>query len=90
MSAVAAFDGARLIYRLVEATNGERNPAKALAAVKGYAWTSPRGPVSIDPDTRHIRQTIYLRSVERRDGVLINQELEAFPDQPDSGYRPSN
>jgi branched-chain amino acid transport system substrate-binding protein len=86
MSAVAAFDGTRLIYKMIEATRGERNPAQALAAVKGYAWTSPRGPVSIDPLTRHIRQTIYLRRVERQDGEWINRELEAFPDQPDSGF----
>ena len=50
MTSVAAYDGARLIYKMIEATNGQRDPEKAVAAVKGLKWISPRGPVSIDPD----------------------------------------
>jgi branched-chain amino acid transport system substrate-binding protein len=83
MTAVAAYDGARLIYKMIEATDGVRDPAKAIEAVKGMAWVSPRGPVSIDPDTRHIRQNVYLRSVEKVDGKLINKEIQTFASQPD-------
>lgn len=87
MSAVAAYDGARLIYQMVEATGGQRDPDKAIAAVKGMAWVSPRGPVSIDPETRHITQNIYLREVEKVDGKLVNKELQTFASQPDWGLR---
>jgi branched-chain amino acid transport system substrate-binding protein len=83
MTSVAAYDGARLIYKMIEATNGQRDPEKALAAVKGMKWVSPRGPVSIDPATRHIRQNVYLRSVEKVDGKLINKESQTFEAQPD-------
>jgi len=83
MTAVAAYDGARLIYKMIEATNGKRDPDKAIAAVKGMSWTSPRGPVTIDPELRHIRQNIYLREVAKQDGKLINKEIETFPNQPD-------
>lgn len=83
MTSVAAYDGARLIYKMIEATGGERDPAKAIEAVKGMSWVSPRGPVSIDPATRHIRQNIYLRSVEKVDGKLINKEIQTFEAQPD-------
>jgi len=83
MTAVAAYDGARLIYKMIEETNGERDPAKAIESVKGMAWVSPRGPVSIDPETRHIRQNVYLRSVEKVDGKLINKEIQTFASQPD-------
>ncbi|MBC7575765.1 MAG: ABC transporter substrate-binding protein [Tardiphaga sp.] len=84
MTGVAAYDGARVIYRMIEATDGKRDPEKAIAAVKGMKWTSPRGPVSIDPDTRHIRQNVYLRTVTRVDGKLINKESDTvFADQPD-------
>ena len=83
MTSVAAYDGARLIYKMIEATNGQRDPEKALAAVKGMKWVSPRGPVSIDPDTRHIRQNVYLREVAKQDGKLINKELQTFDAQPD-------
>lgn len=85
MASVAAYDGARLIYRMVEATSGQKDPDKALAAVKGMKWTSPRGPVSIDPDTRHIRQNVYLREVTKQDGKLVNKELQTFEAQPDWG-----
>jgi branched-chain amino acid transport system substrate-binding protein len=83
MTSVAAYDGARVIYKMIEATDGKRDPAKAVDAVKGMKWVSPRGPVLIDPDTRHIRQNVYLRTVEKVDGKLINKEIKTFEAQPD-------
>jgi branched-chain amino acid transport system substrate-binding protein len=83
MTSVAAYDGARLIYKMIEATDGQRDPDKAIAAVKGMKWISPRGPVSIDPDTRHIRQNVYLREIAKQDGKLINKEIQTFDAQPD-------
>jgi branched-chain amino acid transport system substrate-binding protein len=74
-----------VIYKMIEATNGQKDPDKALAAVKGMKWVSPRGPVSIDPETRHITQNIYLREVEKKDGKLQNTELQTFEAQPDWG-----
>jgi branched-chain amino acid transport system substrate-binding protein len=83
MTSVAAYDGARLIYKMIESTNGQRDPEKAIAAVKGMQWVSPRGPVSIDPETRHIRQNVYLREVAKQDGKLVNKETQTFDAQPD-------
>jgi branched-chain amino acid transport system substrate-binding protein len=83
MTSVAAYDGARLIYKMIEATNGQRDPEKAVAAVKGMQWVSPRGPVSIDPETRHIRQNVYLREVAKQNGKLVNKETQTFDAQPD-------
>lgn len=83
MTSVAAYDGARLIYKMIEATDGQRDPDKAIAAVKGMKWISPRGPVSIDPDTRHIRQNVYLREIAKQDGKPINKEIQTFDAQPD-------
>ena len=85
MTSVAAYDGARLIYKMIEGTDGQPDPDKAIAAVKGMQWESPRGPVSIDPETRHIRQNVYVREVAKSDGKLINKEIETFKDQPDWG-----
>jgi branched-chain amino acid transport system substrate-binding protein len=85
MASVAAYDGARLIYKMIEATNGRKDPEKAIAAVKGLQWISPRGPVSIDPRTRHITQNVYLRELVKRDGKLENKELQTFDAQPDWG-----
>jgi branched-chain amino acid transport system substrate-binding protein len=46
--------------------------------MKGAAWESPRGPMSIDPETRDVVQNEYIRKVERRDGELYNVEFETF------------
>ena len=90
MAAVGAFDGTHLIYKMIEVTDGRRDPRKAIESVKGLSWTSPRGPVSIDPQTRHIRQNVYLRVVDKQNGRLYNKEIEIFPDQPDYGLVPAN
>ena len=86
MAAVAAYDGARVIYKMIEATGGKRDPAKAVDAVKDFAWESPRGPVKIDPQTRHIDQNIYIRTVEMQDGKPVNAETGMFSAQPDLGF----
>jgi branched-chain amino acid transport system substrate-binding protein len=46
-------------------------------------WMTPRGPVSIDPETRDIVQNIYVRKVEKKDGALYNVEFETIPDVKD-------
>lgn len=89
MTSVAAYDGAHVIYRMIEATGGKQDPAKAVAAVEGMSWESPRGPVSIDPATRHITQNVYLRVVAKEGGRLVNKEIEVFKSQPDYGLEPN-
>lgn len=85
--AVGAFDGMRVIARMIEATGGEQDAARAVDAVKGFSFESPRGPVTIDPETRSPVQTIYLREVARdAGGRLINKEIESFPGVPDLGF----
>jgi branched-chain amino acid transport system substrate-binding protein len=51
--------------------------------MKKMNWMSPRGPVSIDPETRDIVQNIYVRKVEKKDGALYNAEFETIPDVKD-------
>lgn len=84
--AVGAFDGMHVIYKMIEATGGKQDAEKAVEAVKGLSWTSPRGPVSIDPESRHITQNIYLREVVKADdGTYMNKEIRTFEKQGDSG-----
>ncbi len=84
--AVGAYDGMHVIYKMIEATGGKQDAQKAVDAVKGLAWTSPRGPVSIDPESRHITQNIYLREVAKGDdGKFINKEIQTFEKQGDPG-----
>lgn len=82
--AVAAWDGAYLLGQALGATGGEVAGAGLVAAMRGQAWESPRGPVSIDPETRDIVQNVYMRRVEKRDdGQLWNVEFETFEDVRD-------
>ncbi len=46
-------------------TNGNTDGDALIQAMKGMKWESPRGPISIDPETRDIVQNIYIRKVER-------------------------
>jgi branched-chain amino acid transport system substrate-binding protein len=47
------------------------------------SWESPRGPISIDPETRDVVQTIYIRRVEKVAGQLRNVEFEKIPNVKD-------
>jgi branched-chain amino acid transport system substrate-binding protein len=79
MASVAAWDGMRLIAEMVKATNGAADGDKALAAVKGFKWDSPRGAVSIDAKTREIVNNVYIRRVEKIDGQLGNKPFKTYP-----------
>jgi branched-chain amino acid transport system substrate-binding protein len=83
---VTAHDGMQVIYHMIEATHGKKDGDAAIAAAKGYAFESPRGPVKIDPQTRDWIQNVYVRRVEKdANGKLYNKELAVFPMQPDYG-----
>ncbi|SEB22443.1 ABC transporter substrate-binding protein [Variovorax sp. YR216] len=84
-ASVGAWDGMVVIHKMIEATGGKKDGPKALAAARSLKWESPRGPVSIDPKTRHITQNVYLRKVEKVDGQLVNKELQSFGPQADFG-----
>jgi branched-chain amino acid transport system substrate-binding protein len=81
--AVGAYDGMALVYKALEKTKGDAGGDALLAAMKGMSWISPRGPVSIDPETRDIVQNIYVRKVEKKDGALYNVEFATIPDVKD-------
>jgi branched-chain amino acid transport system substrate-binding protein len=82
---VGGYDGMHLIYEALKKTGGKTDGDSLIAAMKGMAWESPRGPISIDPQTRDIIQNIYMRKVERVDGELYNVEFETFPNVKDPG-----
>src|SRR5262245_14600547 len=73
---IGGWDGMHLIYETLKKTGGKADGDTLIAAAKGFRWESPRGPVSIDPDTRDIVQTVYIRRVERVGGELRNVEIE--------------
>jgi branched-chain amino acid transport system substrate-binding protein len=76
---VAAYDGMQVLYEMIRSQEGK--PFDGTAAVKsvlGYSWKSPRGPVTIDPETRGITQNYYIRKVALVDGKLVNVQVETI------------
>ncbi|HEX7642939.1 MAG TPA: ABC transporter substrate-binding protein [Burkholderiaceae bacterium] len=82
---VAAYDGMAAIYEVSKKLNGKIDGDKAMAILKGMKLASPRGGIMIDPATRDIVQTVYVRKVEKVGGELQNVEFDKFADVKDSG-----
>jgi branched-chain amino acid transport system substrate-binding protein len=80
--AVGGYDGMHVLYEGLKKTDGAAGQV-LVDAIKGMSWTSPRGPVTIDPQTRDIIQNIYVRKVERKDGELYNLEFETIANVKD-------
>jgi branched-chain amino acid transport system substrate-binding protein len=72
------WDGMHLIYEALKKTNGSTEGDAMMAAMKGMKWESPRGPMSIDPETRDVVHNIYMRKVEKVGGELYNVEFATF------------
>jgi branched-chain amino acid transport system substrate-binding protein len=81
--AVGGYDGMALVYEVAKKLNGVIDADKAMAIIKEYKTESPRGPISIDPQTRDIVQTVYVRRVEKKDGKLLNVEFDKFENVKD-------
>ncbi len=80
---LGGYDGMHLIYEALKKTGGKTDGDTLIAAMKGMRWESPRGMMSIDPETRDIIQPIYIRKVEKINGELWNTEFATFDDVKD-------
>ena len=77
---VGGWDGMAAVFDVIKQTKGNFTGDEAMAILKGWNnANSPRGPISIDPDTRDIVQNIYMRRTEMQDGKLVNVEFETIP-----------
>jgi len=85
--AVGAYDGMHLIYEALKKTKGKTDGDSLLAAAKGMKWESPRGPISIDPNTRDIVQNVYIRRVEKVNGKLVNVVFDTVKDVKDPTHK---
>jgi branched-chain amino acid transport system substrate-binding protein len=75
---VDAYDGMELMFHMLKATGGKGDGDAMMAAVKGYSWQSPRGPVSIDPKTRESVQNFYVTRVEEKNGIMMNVPIKTY------------
>ncbi len=83
MFSVGAYDGMHAIYEALKKTGGDADGEKLVAAAKGMTWESPRGPMTIDPETRDVIETVYIRRVEEVNGQLVNVEFDKIENVKD-------
>ncbi len=76
MFSAGAFDGMHVIYEALKKTGGKTDGESLVEAAKGMEWESPRGPMAIDPATRDVVQTVYIRRVEKIGGQIVNVEFD--------------
>src|SRR5262252_7378865 len=76
MFSAGAYDGMHVIYEALKKTGGKSDAEGLIAAAKGMRWESPRGPMTIDPETRDVIQTVYIRRVEKVGGQIVNVEFD--------------
>ena len=81
---VDGWDGMAMIFDMLKATKGKFTADEAMAFFKTWKNPdSPRGPISVDPETRDIVQNVYMRRVEKIDGKLANVEFATIPQVKD-------
>ncbi len=80
---VGGYDGMHLIYAALKMTGGKTDGRSFIDAAKGMRWESPRGMIEIDPRTRDIVQTIYIRRLQKVNGKLQNVEIDRFENVKD-------
>jgi branched-chain amino acid transport system substrate-binding protein len=82
--AVGAYDGMAAIVHAIQATKGKLDVDAALNALKGWEYSSPRGPIMIDPETRDIVMNEYLVEVVKgSDGKLHQKMLDRITNVKD-------
>ncbi len=82
---VGGYDGMHLIYEAVKKAGADADGDKLVEAMKGMKWTSPRGPMTIDPGSRDPIQTVYIRKVEMVDGKPWSIEFDKVENVKDPG-----
>jgi branched-chain amino acid transport system substrate-binding protein len=74
-----SWDGTAMIFEAIKRQKGKLDADRTMEIFKTWKFpNSPRGPISIDPETRDIVQNEYLREVRKVGGQLANVELETF------------
>lgn len=80
---VGGYDGMAAIAEVVRKLGARIDGDRAMEVLKGLKLASPRGAIWIDPATRDIVQTVYIRRVEKIGNEYYNVEFDRFPDVKD-------
>jgi branched-chain amino acid transport system substrate-binding protein len=77
---VTAYDTMGMIAETIRKLDGNLTGEKAVKTLSGMKWNSPRGPISIDPESRDIVQNMYIREVKKVNGRLVNEPIGVLKD----------
>ncbi len=81
---VQGYDGMAAIFHIAKTVTGKITATNAMDALKGWTFDSPRGPITIDPETRDIVQNIYLHEIAKEGDrlvVKVRDRYEAVKDK---------
>jgi branched-chain amino acid transport system substrate-binding protein len=82
--AAAGWDGLMAIHDLIRTTGGNFTSDQAIRFLSTWKTAnSPRGPISIDPDTHDIVQSVYISRVELIDGLPASVSFGKIADVKD-------
>jgi branched-chain amino acid transport system substrate-binding protein len=71
--ALQGYDTARVIVEALNVTGGDTtNKPRLIEAMAGVRFISPRGPISFDPETHNVIQTVYMRQVREVGQAIHN------------------
>jgi len=84
---IGGYDGMHVIYEALKKDGGKTDGESLVNAAKGMKWNSPRGPMSIDPQTRDVVQTVYIRKVEKVGNELVNVPFDKIENVKDPAKR---
>jgi branched-chain amino acid transport system substrate-binding protein len=60
---------------VVQTLHCKIDPDKAMLALRGWKYDSPRGPIMIDPKTRDVVMNEYLSELVMKDGRLYQKTI---------------
>ncbi len=75
---VGGYDGMAAVYHVIKTVKGKITAEKAMKALKGWTFDSPRGKIMIDPETRDIVQNVYIATVKMENGRLVQDVQKTF------------
>jgi branched-chain amino acid transport system substrate-binding protein len=87
VDAVAGYIGAQVVSEAIKSLGGNVRDqlalSKAVAAVK--LASTPRGPISFDPETNNVIQNIFIREVRKEGNEIHNYVLAKYENVRDPG-----
>jgi len=77
--AAAGWDGMAAIAHVVKTLDGKIDADKAMKALEGWKFDSPRGPIMIDAKTRDIVMNEHVQKVVKKGDRLVVEVLDRIP-----------